>query len=177
MLLAKARNSSLLNLVSWSITSAPGNQAPDRRHMSRMKTAASVAVAVERIGAACTLPEACMTAGRRVLDHVEAGGRRRQSGDTVHPDYPAAQRRQRQRMEEPARAAVLCLGALARLARVHILSDVIILAHAEGQAQHQRPRLGAPKMPPERAVMAVAEHLCPPPAGMQRRSQCPVRGG
>ena len=73
-------------------------------------------------------------------------------------------------MEEPARAAVLCLGALARLARVHILSDVIILAHAEGQAQHQRPRLGAPKMPPERAVMAVAEHLCPPPAaGTARR--------
>ena len=66
-------------------------------------------------------------------------------------------------MEEPARAAVLHLGALARhgLARAH---DVEMLAHTEGKAPHQRPRLGAPKMPAERAVVVVAEHLCAQPA-------------
>ena len=61
MLLTKARNTSLVNLASWSTTSTSGNPAPDRRHMSRMIAAASVAVAVERV----------------VLDHVGAGGRRR----------------------------------------------------------------------------------------------------
>ena len=68
-------------------------------------------------------------------------------------------------MEEPAWAAVLRLGALARLARAHVLGDVDVLAHPEGEAPHQRPRLGAPKMPSERAVMAVAEHLRAQPAG------------
>ena len=58
MLLTKARNTPLMNSASWSITSASGNPAPDRRHMSQMITAASesVAVAVERVGTACTLP-------------------------------------------------------------------------------------------------------------------------
>ena len=48
---------------------------------------------------------------------------------------------------------------MARLARVHVLSDAAILAHPKGKAQHHQPRLGAPKVPPERAVMAVAERL------------------
>ena len=61
MLLTKARNTSLVNLASWSTTSASGNPAPDRRHMSRMITAASVAVAVKRVGTACTLPDSRWT--------------------------------------------------------------------------------------------------------------------
>ena len=69
-------------------------------------------------------------------------------------------------MEEPAtqRATVLRLGALERLARAHVVSDVDVRVHPEGEAPHQRPRLGAPKVPPERAVIAVAEHLCAQPA-------------
>ena len=62
-------------------------------------------------------------------------------------------------MEEPEQAAVRRFGALARLAQVHVLSNVDALAHPEGKAQHQRPHLSAPKVPPERAVMALAEHL------------------
>ena len=94
-----------------------------------------------------------------VLDHVEAGGRRRQPGDPVHPNRTTAQRRRRQGMEEPAQAAVLRHGVLARLARSHVLSDVDVLAHPEGEAPHQRTRLGSPEVPPERAVVALAEDL------------------
>ena len=35
------------------------------------------------------------------------------------------------------RAALLRLGALARLALAHLLSNVNVLAHQEGKAQHQ----------------------------------------
>ena len=52
MLLTKARNSALVNLASWSNTSTSGKPVPYRRHMSRM----TVAVAVARVGTACTLP-------------------------------------------------------------------------------------------------------------------------
>ena len=86
-----------------------------------------------------------------VLDHVEARGRRRQPGDPVHPDHPAAPRRRRQGIDKPVRAAVLRLGALARLARAHrdVVGDVDVLAHPQGQ----RPGLG--KVPPERAVVVT----------------------
>ena len=53
-------------------------------------------------------------------------------------------------MEDPSRAAAGTSG-----------TSAAILAHPEGKAPHQQPRLGAPKM---RAVMAVAEHLCAQPA-------------
>ena len=62
-------------------------------------------------------------------------------------------------MEEPAWAAVLRLGALVRPARAHVLGDVDVPAHPQGEAPHQRPRLGSPKVPPERAVVELAEHL------------------
>ena len=62
-----ARNTSLslvnlaTKLASWSTTRASAKPTPDpadRRQMSRMITAASaVAVAVERVGTACTLPD------------------------------------------------------------------------------------------------------------------------
>ena len=55
--LTKARNTSLVNLELWSTTSTSGKPSPDRRHRSRMISAASVAVAVERVGTACTLPD------------------------------------------------------------------------------------------------------------------------
>jgi hypothetical protein len=68
---------------------------------------------------------------------------------------------ERQGMEEPARAAVLRL-ALTSLAIAHILGDIdVLLAHPEGKASHQRPRLGAAEMASKWPVMALAEHLSP----------------
>jgi hypothetical protein len=52
MPLAKARNTSLVNLGSLSTTSTSGNPSPERSHMSRMISAASAAVAVARVGTA-----------------------------------------------------------------------------------------------------------------------------
>ena len=74
ILLTNARNTSLENLASWSTPSVSGNPAQDRRHKSRTTTAASVAVAVERVGTACTLP---FDVGP---NHV---GRRRQPGESL----------------------------------------------------------------------------------------------
>ncbi len=65
-------------------------------------------------------------------------------------------------MEEATRSAVLRLGPLARLARlarVHVLGHVAVLPNPDGQAAHQRPRLGPAKVPPKRPIMALAEHL------------------
>ena len=64
-------------------------------------------------------------------------------------------------MEEPAWAAVLRFGALARLARAHVFGDVDVLANPEGEAPYQRPRLGAPEVSTKWPVMALAKHLCP----------------
>ncbi len=77
-----------------------------------------------------------------VLDHVEPSLRRWQPGDPVHSDHPAPPQGQRQGVEEPTRPAVLGFGALARLARSHVLSDIDVLSHPKGEAPHQRPRLG-----------------------------------
>ena len=62
-------------------------------------------------------------------------------------------------VQKSTRVTVLSLGALACLARPHVLSDVDVLAHPEGEATHQRPCLGSSEVSPERAVMALAEHL------------------
>ncbi len=62
-------------------------------------------------------------------------------------------------MEEATRSAVLRLGPLARLARAHELGHVAVLPNAEGEAAHQLPRLGPAKVPPERPIMVLAEHL------------------
>jgi hypothetical protein len=59
--LTKARNTSLVNLESWSTTSKSGKPSPDRRQMSRIMAAASAAVAAARVGTACTLPESRST--------------------------------------------------------------------------------------------------------------------
>ncbi len=67
-----------------------------------------------------------------VLDHVEPVRRRLQPCDPVHPDHPAQQRWQLQGMEKPTRAAVLGFGALAWLARSHVLSYINVLAHPKG---------------------------------------------
>ncbi len=67
-------------------------------------------------------------------------------------------------MEEATWAAVLRLGALAGLARAHVLGNVDVLPHPEGQAPHQRPRLGAPEVSPERAIVALAKHLSTQPS-------------
>ena len=57
------------------------------------------------------------------------------------------------------RAAMLSFGALARLARAHVLGDVDVLAHPEREASHQRPRLGPPEVSPEGPVVALAKNL------------------
>ncbi len=110
-----------------------------------------------------------------VLNHVKTSSSRRQPRYPVHPDHSAAQRWQRQGVEEPSRAAVFRLGALARLAQAHVFGDINVLPHPKGEAAHQLPRLGPPEVSPERPVVALLEHLCaqPPPAGMQRRSAAP----
>jgi len=59
---------------------------------------------------------------------------------------------------------VLRLGALARLARSHVLGDINVLAHPKGEAAHQRPRLGPPEVSPERAIVALAKNLRAQPA-------------
>jgi hypothetical protein len=64
-------------------------------------------------------------------------------------------------MKETARAAMIRLHPLARLARANILSDVDVLPNPKGQAANQRPRLGAPKVPSKRTVVALAQYLPP----------------
>jgi hypothetical protein len=59
---------------------------------------------------------------------------------------------------------MLRLGALARLARRHVLGDLDVLAHPKGEAPYQRSCFGAFEVSPERAVVALAEHLRPQPA-------------
>ena len=59
--LTKARNTSLMNLESCSTKRMSGKPSSDRRHMSRMISAASSAVAVERVGTACTLQDSRST--------------------------------------------------------------------------------------------------------------------
>ena len=49
-------------------------------------------------------------------------------------------------MEETPLATMLHLGALASLARAHVLSDVNVLTHPESEAAHQRPGLGPTKV-------------------------------
>ena len=50
------------------------------------------------------------------------------------------------------------LGALARLTGAYF-RDVDVLAHPEGEAANQRPRLRSPEVAPKRSVVAVVEHL------------------
>ena len=78
-------------------------------------------------------------------------------------------------MEEAARAAVLRLSALARLARADVLGDVDVLAHPEGEALRQRPRLGSPEIFLQRAIVAVAKYLCAQPAAGGGRRGGPPR--
>jgi hypothetical protein len=68
------------------------------------------------------------------LDHVKAPLGRRQPGNPVHPNHPTPTRREGQRMEEAARAAVFRLGPLAGLARAYVLGNVNVLSHPEGEA-------------------------------------------
>ena len=76
-------------------------------------------------------------------------------------------------MEETARAAVLRLRPLARLARAHVLCDIKVLTYPEGKATNQRPRLGPPEVSTEWAVVALAEHLRPEPtAGGDAEAVC-----
>jgi hypothetical protein len=70
-------------------------------------------------------------------------------------------------MEEATRstvAAVLRLGPLARLARVHVLRHIYILAHPEGLALHQQPHLCPAKVSAKLPVVALAKHLRAQPA-------------
>jgi hypothetical protein len=50
-------------------------------------------------------------------------------------------------------------SALVRLARPHVLGDLDVLAHPKGEVAYQRSYFGAPEVSPERAVVALVEHL------------------
>jgi hypothetical protein len=102
-----------------------------------------------------------------VLDHVKSASRRRKASDPIDPNHATTSRREWQRVKKPARAAVLRLDPLARLARANVLGDVDLLSHPESEATDQRPRLGSPEMPAEWAVVALAQYL---------RSQTSARG-
>ena len=94
-----------------------------------------------------------------ILNHVKSCRRCREPGNPVHRYHPAASGRQRERVEEPARPAVVRLGALARLTGAYVFRDVDVLAHPEGEEANQRPRLRSSGVAPKRSVVAVVEHL------------------
>jgi hypothetical protein len=76
-------------------------------------------------------------------------------------------------MEETARAAVLRLRPLARLARAHVLGDIRVLTDPEARRRTSDP--ARPKCPP-RGPSWHSRSTCarsPLPAGMQRRSASP----
>ena len=64
-------------------------------------------------------------------------------------------------MKEATRSAMLHLGPLARLARAHVLGDVHVLPHPEGEAANEQPHFGPSEVPPEWSVVALAENLRP----------------
>ena len=84
-----------------------------------------------------------------ILNHVKSCRRCREPGNPVHPYHPSASGRQRERVEEPARPAVVRLGALARLTGAYMFRDVDVLAHPEGEAANQRPRLRSSEVAPK----------------------------
>jgi hypothetical protein len=94
-----------------------------------------------------------------VLNHVEPCLSRWQPCNPVHLNHASTPRGKLQGMEEANRSAVLRLGLLARLARAHVLRHVDILAHTQGQASHQRPRLGPAKVSAKLPIVALAKHL------------------
>ena len=86
MLLTKARNNSLATLTSGLHherveKAGAGPQAQVANDHCRIRP-----VAIEREG---KVPP-WLSAAPSVLDHVEPGRRRRQPGDALHPDHPAA---------------------------------------------------------------------------------------
>jgi hypothetical protein len=168
MPLAKAQNTALVSLESWSTTVL----APRVCQGSRPQTAgrgAHVANDRRRVcrRRCCPRGDGVHLAGYQVhvvLNHVKPRRRRRQPGDPVYPDHPAPPGSKLQGVEKPPWAAMLRLGTLARLARPHVLGDLDVLAHPKGEAPYQRSCFGAPEVSPKRAVVALAEHLRPQPA-------------
>jgi hypothetical protein len=67
-------------------------------------------------------------------------------------------------MEQPARAAVLSLHPLARLARADILDQIATLPRPEGEAAYQRPSLGPTEVSSQRPVVTLAQNLRSQPA-------------
>ena len=64
----------------------------------------------------------------------------------------------------PPRAAVLFLGALARLTRARILRHVDVLAYPNSKVADQQARLGPPEVSAQLAIVALAQPLCTQPA-------------
>jgi len=62
-------------------------------------------------------------------------------------------------VKKTARTAVVSLHALAGLAGADIFGYVEVLAHPEGKAAHQRPRLGPPKVAAQWAIVALMKNL------------------
>ena len=159
MLLTKERNTSLVNLASWSTTSTSGNPAPDRKHMSRMIAAASVAVAVERDGTACTLPDSRST-WFWIMSKPAAvvGSPAIQSTPIIPPRRDGSGRGWRSPRGPPC--STLCAGTSGTSARTL----------RRRRPSPPRGRHAAPATPswlarsPCRAVVALAEHLHALPA-------------
>ena len=140
MLLTKARNTSLVNLASWSSTSTSGNPAPDRKHMSRM-------IAVERVGTACTLPDSRSAWFWIMSKPAEVVGSPAIQSTPIIPPRRDGSGRGWRSPRGPRCSA---------LVRWQVLGDVDVLTHPEDEASNQGPRLGSPEVPPERTVVALA---------------------
>ncbi len=96
-----------------------------------------------------------------VLNHVETSRRRQQPGDPVHPDHPAPQRCDGRGRGWSSPRGQQC-SALVRRHVWHERTCSATLTSLPTQKARRRtsnPVLARPKFPPERAVVALAEHL------------------
>jgi hypothetical protein len=168
--LARAWNTALVTLETWSTTSTSGKPSPDRRHMSRMIAEYRVRYGLPPSplpawGRHASGPGPCRRAGRRGSGSCRtlppsSGARRSSPLRSSHPAGMAAAG-----VGEAPEAAMLRPSSLARLARPHKLGNLHVLAHPKGEASDLRSEscFGMAKVSPR---------LPGPPSGLSWHSRC-----
>ena len=147
MLLTKARNTLTRELGVVVRHDASGKPAPDSGYLSQTITAASVAVAVERVGTACSLPGSRPT--RSSITSKPAAV----AGSPAIRSTPGIVAYHRASTSAPGdggaragrRSQIWSAGASGTSARTQRRRHP---AHPAGEVPQQRPRLGAPEVPP-----------------------------